>query len=84
MTTTSLIQDTLLAIVVILVFGFLWRTLRVFVYIGFGILLVINLPYLMHGQIPPWIIPFVTAGTTWLSRVVGNGIGSWHGSLRLP
>jgi len=82
-TTTSLIQDTLLAIVALLIFGFLWRALRIFVYIGLGLVIVTNWPYLSHGQVPPWVMPFVTTGTTWLSRLVGNGIGSLQGLPRL-
>lgn len=68
----------------ILILGLLRCALRNFVYIGLEILILANLPYLTHGQLPPWVMPFVTAGTDWLSHLIGNGIGSFQGPLRLP
>jgi len=66
--TSDIVNHALLALCVIVAFMILWRLLRVFIYIGIGIAILVSLPYLMHGQVPPWansVIPWLQQFAQW-------------------
>jgi len=68
MNTGPLVRDALMALVAVLIFAVIWRLIRVFVYLGIGLLIVVSLPSLLHGRIPSWLAPSLSAAGTWLTK----------------
>ena len=67
--TQAIIQDTILAIVAIVIFAILWRVLRVFVHLALAILIVTSLPVILHGQIPGWLSTTAGAILPWVQQL---------------
>jgi len=68
-TSQEIVGHILLGLTAILVVGILWRLVRMVVYIAVGIVLLIGLPSLMRGPVPPWLASVAAAGISWLAQL---------------
>jgi hypothetical protein len=76
---TAITNHIWIAIAALLIYAVFRRYLRWLLYIGVGLAIITSLPYITHGQVPPW----GESAVPWIEQLAQDAWGALRPALHL-